>query len=335
MMWPDFASMHFKNPELLWLLVLVPVIIVYFWKIKRNRRTQIRISSTEAFKNYRPSLKQRMVNLPFVLRVLAMSLLVVALARPQSSSRASNVKTEGISVVIALDISSSMLAEDFKPNRIEAAKKVALDFIDGRPNDLIGLVIFSGQSFTQCPLTSDHAVLKNLLKDIKSGMVKDGTAIGEGLATSVSSIKDAPTKSKVVVLITDGVNNSGSIAPLTAGEIALTFGVRVYSVGVGTRGMAPYPVQTLFGVQYQNMEVQIDENLLTDVAEATDGRYYRAVNNKRLEAIFAEIDKLEKSKIEITEFKRYSEEYLPFALLAGILFMLELVLRYAWLRSLP
>ena len=335
MMWPDFASMHFKNPELLWLLVLVPVIIVYFWKIKRNRRTQIRISSTEAFKNYRPSLKQRMVNLPFILRLLAMSLLVVALARPQSSSRASNVKTEGISVVIALDISSSMLAEDFKPNRIEAAKKVALDFIDGRPNDLIGLVIFSGQSFTQCPLTSDHAVLKNLLKDIKSGMVKDGTAIGEGLATSVSSIKDAPTKSKVVVLITDGVNNSGSIAPLTAGEIALTFGVRVYSIGVGTRGMAPYPVQTLFGVQYQNMEVQIDEDLLTAVADATDGRYYRAVNNRRLEAIFAEIDKLEKSKIEITEFKRYTEEYLPFALLAGLLFMLELVLRYAWLRSLP
>ncbi len=335
MMWPDFASMHFKNPELLWLLVLVPVIIVYFWKIKRNRRTQIRISSTEAFKNYRPSLKQRMVNLPFMLRLLAMSLLVVALARPQSSSRASNVKTEGISVVIALDISSSMLAEDFKPNRIEAAKKVAIEFIEGRPNDLIGLVIFSGQSFTQCPLTSDHAVLKNLLKDIKSGMVKDGTAIGEGLATSVSSIKDAPTKSKVVVLITDGVNNSGSIAPLTAGEIALTFGVRVYSIGVGTRGMAPYPVQTLFGVQYQNMEVQIDEDLLTAVADATDGRYYRAVNNKRLEAIFAEIDKLEKSKIEITEFKRYTEEYLPFALLAGLLFMLELVLRYAWLRSLP
>ena len=335
MMWPDFASMHFKNPELLWLLVLVPVIIVYFWKVKRNSRTQIRISSTEAFKNYRPSLKQRMVNLPFMLRVLSMSLLVVALARPQSSSRASNVKTEGISVVIALDISSSMLAEDFKPNRIEAAKKVAIEFIEGRPNDLIGLVIFSGQSFTQCPLTSDHAVLKNLLKDIKSGMVKDGTAIGEGLATSVSSLKEAPTKSKVVVLITDGVNNSGSIAPLTAGEIALTFGVRVYSVGVGTRGMAPYPVQTLFGVQYQNMEVQIDEDLLTAVAEATDGRYYRAVNNRRLEAIFAEIDKLEKSKIEITEFKRYTEEYFPFTLVAGFLFMLELILRYALLRSLP
>ena len=335
MMWPDFASMHFKNPELLWLLVLVPVIIVYFWKVKRNSRTQIRISSTEAFKNYRPSLKQRMVNLPFMLRVLSMSLLVVALARPQSSSRASNVKTEGISVVIALDISSSMLAEDFKPNRIEAAKKVAIEFIEGRPNDLIGLVIFSGQSFTQCPLTSDHAVLKNLLKDIKSGMVKDGTAIGDGLATSVSSLKESTTKSKVVVLITDGVNNSGSIAPLTAGEIALTFGVRVYSVGVGTRGMAPYPVQTLFGVQYQNMEVQIDEDLLTAVAEATDGRYYRAVNNRRLEAIFAEIDKLEKSKIEITEFKRYTEEYFPFTLVAGFLFMLELILRYAWLRSLP
>jgi len=334
-MWPDFNSMHFKNPELIWLLILIPFLVFYFWKVKRKTRPQIRISSTEAFKNYRPSLKQRLIHLPFFLRIVAIALLIIALARPQSSSRASNVKTEGISVVVALDISSSMLAEDFKPNRIEAAKKVALEFIDGRPNDLIGLVIFSGQSFTQCPLTSDHAVLKNLLMDIKSGILKDGTAIGEGLATSVSSLKDAPTKSKVVVLITDGVNNAGSIAPLTAGEIAQTFGVRVYSVGVGTRGMAPYPVQTLFGTQYQNMEVQIDEDLLTNVAEATDGKYYRAVNNRRLEAIFAEIDKLEKSKIEITEFKRYTEEYLPFAFLATILFMLEMLLRYAWLRTLP
>ncbi|MBL7923007.1 MAG: VWA domain-containing protein [Bacteroidia bacterium] len=327
--------MHFRNPELLWLLLLVPVMILYFLKVKRYRRPQMRISSTEAFRHYRPSWKQRLINLPIVLRILAVAFMVVALARPQSSSKASNVKTEGISIVIALDISSSMLAEDFRPNRIEAAKKVALDFIDGRPNDLIGLVIFSGQSFTQCPLTSDHSVLRNLLKDIKSGMLKDGTAIGEGLATAVSRLKDASTKSKVVVVITDGVNNAGSIPPMTAGEIASTFGVRVYSIGVGTRGMAPYPTKTLFGIQYQNMEVQIDEELLTKVAEITDGRYFRAVNNKRLEAIFNEIDKLEKSKIEITEFKRYTEEYLPFAFLACMLLLLELTLRYTWLRSIP
>ncbi len=330
-----FASFHFKNPELLWLLLLLPMMVFYYWRFKRFKRPRIRISSIEAFRNYRPSFRQRMINLPFILRITAVAFLVIALARPRSSSSASNVKTEGISIVLALDISSSMLAEDFRPNRIEAAKKVALDFINGRPNDLIGLVIFSGQSFTQCPITSDHSVIRNLMREVKSGLLVDGTAIGEGLATAVDRLKDAPTKSKVVVLITDGVNNSGSIPPLTAGDIASTFGVRVYSIGVGTKGMAPYPQKTLFGVQYQNMEVQIDEELLTKVAEATDGKYYRAVNNKRLEAIFAEIDKLEKSKIEITEFKKYKEEYLPFAALACLLLLLEMVLRYTWLKSIP
>jgi Ca-activated chloride channel homolog len=327
--------MHFRNPELLWLLLLLPLMAWYFWKVKRRKRPRIQISSTEAFRHYRPTLRQRLINLPIGLRVLAVAFLIVALARPQSSSKASNVKTEGISIVLALDISSSIVAEDFRPNRIEAAKKVALDFIDGRPNDLIGLVIFSGESFTQCPITSDHTVLKSMVKAVKPGMVKDGTAIGDGLATAVDRVKESPTKSKVVVLITDGVNNSGSIPPLTAGEIAKTFGVRVYSIGVGTRGMAPYPQKTLFGIQYQNVEVQIDEDLLTQVADATDGRYYRAVNNKRLQAIFEEIDKLEKSKIEVTEFKRYTEEYLPFALVALFFFLLEVVLRYTWLRSLP
>ena len=331
----DFSPTHFKNPEFLWLLVIIPLLGIYFWKYKRNRRPRMRISSTEAFRHYRPTIKQRLINLPIVLRVLVCALLVVALARPQSSSSASNVKTEGISIVIALDISSSMLAEDFRPNRIDAAKKVALDFIEGRPNDLIGMVIFSGQSFTQCPITSDHSVLKNLMRDIKTGMLKDGTAIGEGLATAISRVKDAPTKSKVVVLITDGVNNAGSIPPMTAGEIARTFGIRVYSVGVGTNGMAPYPQPTLFGTQYVNVPVNIDESLLTNIASATDGRYFRAQNNRRLEAIFNEIDRLEKSKIEITEFKRYKEEYLPVALLACLLFSMELILRYTWLRTLP
>ena len=335
MMWPDFSGMHFRNPEMLWLLILLPSMLFYFWKVKRFKRPRIRFSSNEAFRYYRPTLRQRLINLPILLRVASVGFIIIALARPQSSSRASNVKTEGISVMIALDISSSMLAEDFKPNRIEAAKKVAMDFIDGRPNDLIGMVIFSGESFTQCPLTSDHQVLKELVKSVKPGLVKDGTALGDGLATAIDRVRNSSTKTKVVVLITDGVNNSGSIAPLTAGEIGKTFGVRIYSIGVGTRGMAPYPQKTIFGVQYQNVPVQIDDELLTKVAEATDGRYYRAVNNKRLEAIFNEIDKLEKSKIEVTEFKRYTEEYLPFALLAFILLVVEMLLRYTWLRSLP
>jgi Ca-activated chloride channel family protein len=329
------AGVHFKNPELLWLLLLVPVMIWYFYQVKRHTRPRIRISTTEAFRNYRPTLRQRLVNLPVVLRIISVALIIVAIARPQSTSSGSNITTEGITIVVALDISTSMLAEDFRPNRIEAAKKVAMEFITGRPNDLIGLVVFSGESFTQCPVTSDHTVLLNLIREIKPGMLQDGTAIGDGLATSVARLKDAKTTSKVAVLITDGVNNSGSVPPLTASEIANTFGVRVYSIGVGTRGTAPYPFQTPFGTQYQNMEVQIDEALLTKIAETSGGKYFRATNNKKLEAIFTEIDQMEKSKVEVTEFRRYTEEYLPYALLAFCLLMLELVLRYTWLKSIP
>ena len=329
------ADMHFKNPELLWLLLIVPVMVYYFFKVKRHTRPRIKISTTEAFKNYRPTLRQRLVNMPVVLRIVCVALVIVALARPRTASRGSNVTTEGITIVVALDISTSMLAEDFRPNRIEAAKKVAMEFIQGRPNDLIGLVIFSGESFTQCPVTNDHAVLLNLIREVKPGMLEDGTAIGEGLATAVARLKDAKTASKVVVLITDGVSNAGSVPPLTASEIANTFGVRVYSIGVGTRGTAPYPFQTPFGVQYQNMEVQIDEPLLTNIAETSGGKYFRATNNKKLEAIFNEIDKMEKSKVEVTEFRRYNEEYLPIALLAFALLMLEMILRYTWLKSIP
>ena len=330
-----FQDITFKNPEIFWLLLLLPLMVFFFWKVKRNTRPRILISSTEPFQHYRPTLRQRLVNFPIVLRCIAVCLLIVALARPQSSSRGSNVTSEGISIITALDISESMLAEDFRPNRIEAAKKVAMEFIAGRPNDLIGLVIFGGESLTQCPITSDHSVIFNLMHDIKPGMLAQGTAIGEGLATAVARIKDSKSKSKVIILITDGVNNSGSIPPLTAGEIARTFGVRVYTIGVGTKGTAPYPVQTPFGVQYQNVEVQIDEELLTQIAQATDGKYFRATNNKKLESIFAEIDKMEKTKIEVTEFKRYTEEYLPWLLGAFLLFVLELMLRYTWLRTLP
>lgn len=335
MMGGYWNDIHFKYPYLLWMMVMIPLLLLYFLYIKKKKRTDLLISNSEAFRFFKPTLRQRLINLPVVLRLAALAFFIVALARPQSSSRGSNVKTEGISIVLALDISQSMLAEDFKPNRIEAAKRVAVDFIEGRPNDLIGLVIFSGESFSQCPLTTDHSVLINMMKDIKTGMLADGTAIGEGLATAVDRVKDATTKSKVIVLITDGVNNAGSIPPVTAGEIARTFGVRVYTIGVGTQGMAPYPVQTPFGIQYQNMEVQIDEQLLTQIAQNADGKYFRATNNKKLNAIFSEIDKMERSKIEVTEFKSYSEEYLPFAMIGFILLMAELVLRYSWLKTIP
>lgn len=331
----DISSFTFKHPQFFWLLLVLPLMAFYYWKVKRFSRPRITISSAESFINFRPTLKQRLLNLPIILRFITVAALIVALARPQSSSSSSSVTTEGISIVLALDISTSMLAEDFRPNRIEAAKKVAIDFVDGRPNDQIGLVIFSGESFTQCPITADHNVLRNLLREVKPGMLEDGTSIGEGLALAVSRVKDAKTKSRVVVLITDGVNNSGSIPPLTAGEIAKTFGIRVYSIGVGTKGMAPYPFKTPFGIQYQNMEVQIDEDLLTKVADETDGRYFRATGNKALVNVFNEIDRLEKSKIEVTEFNRHTEEYLPFALIACLCFLVEIVLRYTYLRSLP
>jgi Ca-activated chloride channel homolog len=228
-----------------------------------------------------------------------------------------------------------MLAEDFKPNRVEAAKKVAAEFIDGRPSDRIGVVVFSGQSFTQCPLTTDHDVLKNLLKNIKIGMIEDGTAIGNGLATSVTRLKDSKAISKVVILLTDGINNKGEIDPQTAGEIAKLYGIRVYTVGVGTNGMAPYPFQTPFGVQYQNMKVEIDEGLLKKIANETDGKYFRATDNAKLRSIYKEIDKMEKSKIDVTVFHKKKEEFLIFALIAACLLVAEFLLRTTFFRNIP
>jgi len=246
-----------------------------------------------------------------------------------------DIKTEGIDIMMALDISSSMLAEDLKPNRIEAAKKVAEEFIDSRPNDRIGLVVFGGESFTQCPLTTDHSVLKNLFAGIQSGILADGTAIGEGLGTAVNRIRNSRAKSKVVILLTDGVNNIGSIAPETAGEIAKTFGIRVYTIGVGTRGMAPYPVKSPFGIQYQNVEVQIDEPVLKKIAGETDGKYFRATNTGKLKEIYSEIDKLEKTKIDVTEFHNYTEEFYPLALGALLLLVLDILLRFTLFKKLP
>ncbi|MBK7855199.1 MAG: VWA domain-containing protein [Bacteroidetes bacterium] len=327
--------MHFAHPYFFWLLLLIPFMLLWHFKVNLKRRADVRISSMLPFQNYRKTLRQQISWLPLVARMLTVVFAVFALARPQSSSKGKNVTTEGISIMLALDISDSMLAEDLKPNRIEAAKDVVIDFVENRPNDLIGLVVFSGESFSQCPLTSDHAVLKNLLKDVKSGMLAQGTAIGEGLATAVARVKDAKTKSKVIILLSDGVNNAGSVAPLTAGEIAKTFGIRVYTVGVGTKGMAPYPFRTPFGIQYQNMEVQIDEDVMRQISAGTDAKYFRATGNKTLKEVYKEIDKMERTKIEVTEFKRYSEEYLMFALAAGFFLLLEISLRYTILRSIP
>jgi Ca-activated chloride channel family protein len=257
------------------------------------------------------------------------------LARPQSSSNWENVTTEGIDIIIALDISSSMLARDFSPDRLEAAKNVAMEFISGREHDRMGLVVFAGEAFTQCPLTTDRAVLLNLFKDLKSGLIEDGTAIGNGLATGVSRLKDSEAVSRVVILLTDGENNRGEVAPMTAAEIAKTFGIRVYTVGVGSVGTAPYPVQTPFGIELRDMEVKIDEELLTQIANITGGQYFRATSNKKLEEIYKEIDKLEKSKIDVQQFSRRSEEFLPFAILGALFLIAALFLRTTIFRNIP
>jgi len=329
-------NITFHNPNLLYLLLLlIPMTAWYIWK-QNNIQASLRISSLNGFAKAPRTYKYYLRHLPVILRNLALAALIVALARPQSTDNWTNTSTEGIEIVIALDISGSMLAEDFKPNRLEAAKQDAIKFISGRPNDRIGLVVFAGESFTQCPLTTDHAVLINLIKDVKQGMIEDGTAIGLGLANAVSRLKDSDAKSKVIILMTDGVNNQGEIPPLTAAEIAKTFGIRVYTIGVGSRGTAPYPVTDMFGrKRYQQMEVEIDEDVLTQIAHLTDGRYFRAVNNQRLEDIYKEIDKLEKSKIEVKEYSKKNEEYLLWVVIGGVLLLLEVFLRNTILKVVP
>lgn len=271
----------------------------------------------------------------FALRVLAIFFLVFALARPQSNNSWQTYDSEGIDIVLALDISSSMLARDFEPDRLEAAKEVATKFILERPQDRIGLVVFAGESFTQSPLTTDQAVLVNLMKDLHSGMLEDGTAIGMGLANAVNRLKDSEAKSKVIILLTDGVNNRGAIAPTTAAELAKTFGIRVYTIGVGTLGEAPYPVQTPWGIQLHNMAVEIDEEILTQIADLTGGRYFRATDNQKLAEIYGEIDQLEKSKVEVKHFSKKDEHYFLFALAGALLLIAEALGRYTLLRKIP
>jgi Ca-activated chloride channel family protein len=266
--------------------------------------------------------------------VVAITLLIIVLARPQRTDRYQDVSTEGIDIVLTQDISGSMLARDFKPDRLDAAKNIATEFISGRPYDRIGLVVFSGESFTQCPITTDHAVLINLLHEIQSGMIEDGTAIGMGLATAVNRIKDSKAKSKVIILLTDGVNNRGEIAPATAADIAKTFGIRVYTIGVGTQGTAPYPVQTPYGIQYQDMPVEIDEGILQEIAQKTGGKYFRATDNDKLTQVYKEIDKLEKSKIDVKQFSRKEEKYLIPAVIAFFLLLFEIAARNTIFKNL-
>lgn len=328
-------GLTFKNPEFFYLLLLIiPMAAWYVFRQKRNSAS-IRISSAAPVFKAPRTMRHYLRHLVFLMQVIAIAFLTIAMARPQSSRSWENITTEGIDIVIALDISSSMLAQDFQPNRLEAAKNVAMEFISGRQYDRMGLVVFSGEAFTQCPLTTDRAVLLNLFKDLQSGMIEDGTAIGNGLATAVSRIKDSDAISRVVILLTDGENNMGEIAPITAAEIAKTFGIRVYTVGVGTIGTAPYPVQTPYGVQMRDVEVKIDEKTLQEISQITGGRYFRATNNNKLQEIYQEIDQLEKSKIEVKEYSRKSEEFLPFAMAGALFLVLSLIFRTTVFKTIP
>lgn len=328
-----FNGLEFAQPGFFWLLLLVPAMAAwYVWK-EQQLQGSFSVSASKGFSIQAKSLGPRLRHLGIILRCLAVAFVVIALARPQSSLSWQNTTTEGIDIVIASDISGSMLAEDFTPNRLEAGKNIAINFIKNRPDDRIGLVIFSGESFTQCPLTIDHDVLINLYQDVKYGMIDDGTAIGMGLATAVNRLKDSEAKSKVVILLTDGSNNMGSIPPLTAAEIAKQFNVRVYTVGIGTHGFAPYPVQTPYGIQYQRIPVDVDEVTLKKIADITGGKYFRATDNEALKNIYEQIDKLEKAKIDVTQYHKKTELFLPFAFIALLLLSTEFILKNTLLKG--
>lgn len=328
-------KLHFADPEYLWLLLLIPGVIAWYWYRLRHYSVPMQMSATEVFKQTKAGWKNYARYSLFGFRMLAVTLLILALARPQTSLNRQDISVEGIDIVLATDISSTMLAEDLRPNRLEAAKEVAVEFISSRPDDRIGLVVFSGESFTQCPLTTNHALLINLYKDINFGMIDDGTAIGDGLATAVNRLKESKAKSKVIILLTDGINNMGSIDPQSAAEIAELFGIRIYTIGVGTMGTALFPVRSQFGMQYQRMEVKIDEDLLKKISALTNGKYFRATNKQKLLEVYKEIDRLEKSKIDVTEFSRKKEEFLPFVILALLFLTIEFVVRFAVLKLMP
>lgn len=329
----DWKHLSFAYPLYFGLLLLIPLLIWLGWRQRSRQAIALRVTTIGGIRQMKPSFRVRMRPLLTVLRIISLVFMTIALARPQSSNTTETIDSDGIDIVLAIDVSGSMLAEDFKPNRIEAAKKVAIEFVDRRPSDRIGLVIFSGESFTQCPVTIDHNVLKDQIEGIESGVLVDGTAIGDGLATAVDRLRNTKGKSRVAILLTDGVNNVGKVGPELALEIAKAYKIRVYTIGVGTQGQAPYPQQTPFGIQKTMMPVQIDEALLQKIAKETGGNYYRATNNGSLEKIYKQIDKLEKTRTETSSFKHYAELFFPFALIALIALALEILLRNTIYRS--
>ena len=328
--------MYFEYPKLFWLLVIPALLAaLYVWRIVRGREAHLRVSDIRPWTAGSTGVLSWIRHLPYLLRLAALVLIIVALARPRSKSETERINTEGIDIVLAMDVSTSMLARDFKPDRISAAKDIAIEFISQRPSDRMGIVVFAGESYTQCPLTTDRATLINLMKEVQTDIIEDGTAIGNGLATAVARLKDSDAKSKVVILLTDGVNNSGEITPAMASEIAETYGIRVYTIGVGANGEAPYPVQTPWGIELRNLPVEIDEALLKEVSDATGGSYFRATDNTKLAEIYAEINQMEKSRTSVDSFPVYKELFHRYAVAALILLLLEVLLRAVFLRRLP
>lgn len=327
--------MIFANIEYLFLLLLlIPYIIWYIMKQNKSEAT-LQISDARVYAHTPKSYKNYLLHVPFVLRIITLIFIILVLARPQTTDRWQNSEIEGIDVMMAIDVSTSMLAEDLKPNRLEAAKDVAAEFINGRPNDNIGITLFAGESFTQCPLTVDHAVLSDMIHNVKCGFIEDGTAVGMGIANAVTRLKESKAKSKVIILLTDGTNNKGDISPLTAAEIAKSFGIRVYTIGVGTNGVAPYPIRVGNTVQYVNVPVEIDEKTLTQIAGTTDANYFRATSNSKLKEVYEEIDKLERTKLNVKEYNRRDEEYQWFALVAFLSILIEALLRNSILKKIP
>ena len=328
--------MFFEYPGLLWLLV-IPVLLVlhYIYLEVKERHPHVRVSTSVPWMVSGRSFMAYMRHVPFLLRTLALVMVIVAIARPRHSENMEKIDTEGIDIILAMDVSTSMLARDLTPDRISASKDIAIEFISQRPSDRMGIVVFAGESFTQCPLTTDRATLINLMKEVQTDIIEDGTAIGNGLATAVARMKDSDAKSRVIILLTDGVNNRGEISPQMAAEIAKTYGVRVYTIGVGKEGMAPYPVMTPWGVEIQQVKVEIDEKLLSEIAESTGGRYFRATDNTKLSEIYSEINKMEKARTTVDSFPVYKELFGRYALVALLALLLELLLNWFVIRRLP
>ena len=330
-------NITFLHPEFFWLFLVLPIAIAWYWFTNKKQRATLKISSTKSFKGS-ATLIAKLQPLLFVLRMLALSAIIVALARPRSVDVSSKSRTtKGIDIVMAIDVSGSMLAKDLKPNRLEALKRVAAEFVEDRINDRIGLVVYAGESYTRTPVTSDKTVILQSLKTVEydDSIIADGTGIGVGLATAINRIKDSKAKSRIIILLTDGVNNSGTIDPRMAADIAKEYGIKVYTIGIGTNGMAPFPYAKAPNGKflYQNMKVEIDEKLMKEIAKTTDGKYFRATSNAKLKEIYTEINKLEKTDVEEFKFYNYEEKYRPLVLWAGFLLLMELLLRYTIFRS--